>query len=412
MSLAAGTRLGPYEVVSLIGAGGMGEVYRARDTRLDRTVAIKILPSTVAANPERRARFEREAKTIAGLNHAHICTLHDVGDHEGSIFLVLEHVAGESLAERLRQGPLPVERAVAVAVEIADALAAAHRQGVIHRDLKPANVMVAPEGHVKVLDFGLAKHVGAPFDLGPDAATVTAPFEEVGLTRQGVVVGTVSYLSPEQVEGTTPDGRSDIFSVGAVLYELLTGRRAFQGDSPISTMSAILRDTPVRAGEVRADVPPGLEAIVNRCLEKNRDARYASAAELHEDLVACQSQLAGQRLAVRALLQNPRFAIPALLIVAVLLAAVSWSFWRSSRVNWARTVAMPDIKRLLDEGRSCAAFRLVRQVERYLPHDSEIEWIRQNVSRRMSFRTDPPGADVYIRDYADAAADAPWDVFV
>jgi hypothetical protein len=269
--------------------------------------------------------------------------------------------------------------------------------------------MVAPDGQVKVLDFGLAKHLGAHFSLQSDAATVSVPCDERGLTQRGVVVGTLSYMSPEQVESHPLDARSDVFSFGAVLYELLTGQRAFQGDSPISTMSAVLRDAPVPVHQVRADVPQALEAILDRCLEKNPDLRYASAVELHADLAACQSHLAGQRLGTSALLRQPRYAISALALLAVLIAAASWFFWRSSQVNWARTVGMPEIKRLLDEGRSCAAFRIVGRVERYLPGDPEIGRIRENFLRRASFLTDPPGADVYVRDYLDTAADAPED---
>jgi dienelactone hydrolase len=194
-----------------------------------------------------------------------------------------------------------------------------------------------------------------------------------------------------------------------VLYELLTGRRAFQGDSRVSTMAAILRDAPVPAGELRAGMPRALETIVSRCLDKNRDGRYASAAELHADLVACQSHLAGRWLAMLALAGRPWFALPGAALVAVLLATASWQVWRSSRVNWARTVAMPEVRRLIDGQRNGAALRLVERVERYLPHDPETEQIRQNFTRRVSFHTDPPGADLYLRDYLDTAADAPWD---
>jgi eukaryotic-like serine/threonine-protein kinase len=409
MSLAAGTRLGPYEVLGVLGTGGMGEVYKARDTRLDRTVAIKVLPPDVSGSPERRARFEREAKTIGGLNHSHICTLYDVGDHHGALFLVMEHLAGQTLAQRLEKGPLPLEQTVTIAIQIADALGAAHRQGVIHRDLKPANVMVTPDGDVKVLDFGLAKHVGPRLEVESEAATVAALTHEQEFTRKGVVVGTLAYMSPEQVEGGAVDARTDVFSFGAVLYELLTGRRAFHGDSPISTLSAILRDTPIQAGRVRADVPRALETILDRCLQKPRDLRYASAVELHRDLVACQSQLAAQKLGAWATLRRPRIAIPALVLFVLLAAAVSWSVWRSSRANWARLVALPEVNRLLDQGRGCAAFALLARAEPYLPGDPEIERLRQNFMRRASFVSDPPGAEVYIRDYVDTAAGARED---
>src|SRR5512139_4144106 len=215
MSLVAGTRLGPYEILTAIGVGGMGEVYKARDTRLDRSVAIKVLPTHVSADPERRARFEREAKAIAGLNHSHICTLYDVGESEGSTFLVMEHLAGETLAQRLEKGPLPLERALTVATEIADALAAAHRQGVSHRDLKRGKVMLTDTGPTKLLDFGLAKAVGsgsaASLAGGADLPTVSV---EKSLTGVGAAMGTVSYMSPEQALGKELDGRTDLFSLG------------------------------------------------------------------------------------------------------------------------------------------------------------------------------------------------------
>ncbi|MCX6545779.1 MAG: protein kinase [Acidobacteria bacterium] len=413
--LEAGRRLGPYEIQSVIGRGGMGEVYKARDTRLDRTVAIKVLPPGLAADSGLptsktpwRTRFDREAKAIASLNHPHVCALHDVGDQAGLTFLVMEYIEGQTLADRLQGGLLPVDEALTSAIEMADALAAAHRQGVIHRDLKPANVMVTADGQVKVLDFGLAKHVGARFDIEQSAMTPTAPPPESDLTEDGAVLGTAAYMSPEQVEGATLDARSDVFSFGAVLYELLTGRRAFQGHSPISKMQAILRDTPVPVHRLRHDVPRALEAIVTRCLEKERDLRYPSGVELHEALAGCQAQMA-TRPGPWTLLRDRRLAVPALAIVVVSLAAVSWSLWGLSRVSWARRIALPEIARLIDEGRNAAAFRLVRRAERYLPNDPEIARLRVNHTRRASFQSDPLGADVRVRDYIDTGADAEWD---
>ena len=413
--LEAGRLIGPYEIIRLIGAGGMGEVYKALDTRLDRPVAIKVLPPRLVpdtglstSNTPWRARFDREAKAIAGLNHPHVCALHDVGDQEGLTFLVMEYVEGQTLADRLRSGPLPIDEALRSAVQMADALAAAHRQGVIHRDLKPANVMVTAGGQVKILDFGLAKQVGAPVDVDRTETAPTVEREETGLTGDGAVLGTAAYMSPEQLEGTALDPRSDVFSFGAVLYELLTGRRAFPRHSPLSELSAILRHTPVPVRRLRADVPGALETIVARCLEKDGDLRYPSGVELHHALTDCQAQMA-PRPGPWALLHDWRVAVPALALVAALLGGATWSFWRSSRVNWARTRALPEVGRLIDEGRTAAAFRLVRRAERYLPNDPEIARLRQNHTRRVSIQSDPPGADVRVRDYLDTGADAEWD---
>src|SRR5260221_1670705 len=240
MPLAQGTKLGPYEILTPLGAGGMGEVYRARDTRLDRTVAIKILPPHLSDDTTLQQRFEREAKAISSLNHPHICILHDVGHQDGTDFLVMEYLEGETLAKLLEKGPLPLAQVLKYGVEIADALDKAHRQGIVHRDLKPGNIMLTKSG-AKLLDFGLAK-AAVPLTTGATltaAATRTTP-----VTQQGTIVGTFQYMSPEQIEGKELDGRSDIFSLGAVLYEMLTGRRAFQGKRQLSVASAILEKEP------------------------------------------------------------------------------------------------------------------------------------------------------------------------
>ncbi len=273
MALDVGTRLGPYEVVASIGAGGMGEVYKARDTRLDRTVAIKVLPPSLAGDAEGRARFEREAKTIAGLNHPHICSLHDVGDHNGSPFLVMEHLAGETLASRLQNGPLPVEQALTVATEIADALSAAHRAGVVHRDLKPGNVMLTKAG-VKLLDFGLAKLAGSP------ALGATSLVTAERITEKGLVLGTVPYMAPEQLEGKEADSRADIFAFGTTLYEMLTGRNPFEGSSHASVIAAIVdRDLPP-VSSLAPLSPPLLDHVVMTCLAKDPDKRWQCMADV------------------------------------------------------------------------------------------------------------------------------------
>jgi serine/threonine-protein kinase len=282
MTLSPGTRLGPYEIQAAIGAGGMGEVYKARDTRLDRSVAIKVLPAHVSADPDRRARFAREAKTIAGLNHPHICTLYDVGEHEGSTFLVMEHLVGETLAERLKKGPLPLEQALTVATEIADALAAAHRQGVVHRDLKPGNVMLTKAG-AELLDFGLAKLTG--HGEQPAAAHLaSAPTQSSPLTAEGMIVGTLQYMAPEQLGGKPADARTDLWAVGAILYEMVTGRRAFEGTSAVSLIGAILEREPVPLATLQPLTPPGVDRLVRQCLAKPPEDRPDTAHDVANDL--------------------------------------------------------------------------------------------------------------------------------
>ena len=274
MSLPSGTKLGPYEIVCAIGAGGMGEVYRAKDTRLGRDVAIKVLPEAFSKDADRLRRFEQEARTIAALNHPNILGIHDIGTQDGTPFLVSELLDGETLRERIDAGPLPAKRAIEYGLGIAQGLAAAHDKGIVHRDLKPENVMIVRDGRVKVLDFGLAKLVRAE-DAGEIAKTLTSPG-----TLPGVTMGTIGYMSPEQVRGTPSDARSDIFSFGAVLYEMLSGKRAFKRDTAAESMTAILREEPAELNESGWHGLIGLQRILGRCLEKNVERRFQSASDL------------------------------------------------------------------------------------------------------------------------------------
>ena len=294
--LAAGTKLGPYAVLALLGAGGMGEVYRARDTRLDRTVAVKVIPSHLSSDPVRRQRFEREARAISALQHPNICTLHDVGSQDGMDYLVMEYLEGETLAARLQRGRLSLDLTLRYATEVADALDAAHRRGIVHRDLKPGNIFITTHGESKVLDFGLAKleEKGA----APDTPTAGATSPEV-LTTPGVAMGTVAYMSPEQARGEELDGRTDIFSFGAVLYEMATGRIAFPGKTAAVVFKAILDATPPPPTKVEPSLHGQMDQIVEKALEKDRDLRYQSAADIRTDLNRLKRDTTSGRVVVK-----------------------------------------------------------------------------------------------------------------
>jgi predicted Ser/Thr protein kinase len=281
MTLAAGTRLGPYEIQAPLGAGGMGEVYKARDSRLERTVAVKVLPPHLSSSEEMRQRFEREAKTISQITHPHICALYDIG-HEGDVeFLVMEYLEGETLADRLARGPLPAEQLIRYSIEIADALDKAHRAGIVHRDLKPGNVMLT-KGGVKLLDFGLAKFQtgGAVQGVASDSRLATEMQASKPLTERGTVLGTFQYMSPEQLEGKDADARSDLFAFGAVLYEMATGRKAFTGASQASLIGSILRDDPPAITEIAPLTPPALDRVVKTCLAKDPEDRFQTAHDV------------------------------------------------------------------------------------------------------------------------------------
>jgi len=280
MPLANGIKLGPYEIVAPLGVGGMGEVYRARDTRLDRTVAIKILPSHLSDDATRRQRFEREAKVISSLNHPHICTLYDIGRQDGVDFIVMEYLEGESLAARLAKGPLPVPQVLQYGTQIASALDKAHRNGVTHRDLKPGNIMLTKAG-AKLLDFGLAKAGPA---LAGEATLTDVVAQATPVTREGAIFGTLQYMAPEQLEGKEADARSDIFSLGTVLYEMVTGGRAFQGKSQLSVASAILEKDPEPISTLQPLTPPALDRTIRVCLAKDPDERWQSAGDLWKEL--------------------------------------------------------------------------------------------------------------------------------
>jgi eukaryotic-like serine/threonine-protein kinase len=340
MSLTSGTRLGPYEIVSLLGAGGMGEVYRARDSRLKRDVAIKVLPRALSADADRLRRFEQEALATAALNHPNILAVFDIGTTEGAPYVVSELLEGETLRERLRGGAIPVRKTLEYAMQIARGLAAAHEKGIIHRDLKPENLFLTKDGRVKILDFGLAKLTQAETgDQTP--ATMTHA------TEAGVVMGTAGYMSPEQVRGAAVGPRSDIFSFGAILYEMVSGKRAFHRETPADTMSAILKEEPADLSETNRNVSPALERIVHHCLEKNPEQRFHSASDIAFDLEHLSGttgvSASGKMAAIPT--EAPKSRLLAAIAVAVVIALAMLGIgWRIGRGSGA--AAIPEYKQV------------------------------------------------------------------
>lgn len=320
MTLISGTRLGPYEIQAPLGAGGMGEVYRAHDSRLDRTVAIKVLPTSFALDKDRLQRFSQEARAAAALNHPNILSIFDIGEEHGTVYLVSELLEGETLRDRLRASPLSIRKVTDYALQVTRGLAAAHDKGIVHRDLKPENLFITGDNRVKILDFGLAKLILPPQSESGDAPTIQAA------TQPGLVMGTVGYMSPEQVRGKAADPRSDIFAFGAILYEMLSGKRAFHGDSPADTMSSILKDDPPELTETNRNVSPALERIVRHCLEKNPAERFQSARDVAFSLESLTgTSTSSQSASVRALPEAGPSRPWLMPLVGVLLLLASWA---------------------------------------------------------------------------------------
>lgn len=318
MALMNGTRLGPYEIVAPIGAGGMGEVYRAHDARLERNVAIKVLPASNSADPDSLRRFEQEARAASQLNHPNIVVIHDFGTHEGSPYVVQELLQGETLREWLKSGPLGTRKTTEYALQIARGLATAHDKGIVHRDLKPENIFITSDGRVKILDFGLAKLMASE----PEPVTLSGTRTATVATRPGTVMGTVGYMSPEQVRAQPTDARTDIFSLGAILFEMLTGRRAFQRDTSAETMTAILKEDPPEISALAAGIPLSLERVVNHCLEKSTELRFQSAKDLAFALSALSGSGTSPALPAIEKIRYPRW-LPWAALVTVALAGIS-----------------------------------------------------------------------------------------
>jgi Tol biopolymer transport system component/predicted Ser/Thr protein kinase len=403
------TVLGHYRIISPVGKGGMGEVYAAEDTKLKRTVALKILPQGVSVDPDRRTRFEREAQAVAALNHPNIVTIYSVEEASGMLFLAMELIEGRTLKDAMADGALPLETLLRIATAVSDAMAAAHQRGITHRDLKPGNVMVTPEGRVKVLDFGLAKLQETQLEAGPDQQTRLRTDD---LTGEGRILGTVAYMSPEQAEGKPVDQRSDIFSLGVMLHEMAVGERPFKGDTDISVISSILKDTPSSVTDIKPDLPPGLARIVRRCLAKDPGRRYQTATDVRNDLEELKQDLdsgiqsvAGMSAtSVRPTLSRPpRRAVKWLMVagagVVVLAAgAFAWIRWGTERPQQPASGFTPDrFVRLTDSG---AAFLAELSPDgRYVVHvkrESGLPsvWVRQTATT-SDVRIVPPAEVQY-----------------
>ena len=392
MSLHTGVRLRSYEIVSPLGAGGMGEVYRARHLRLRREVAIKVLPDDFAADPERRRRLEREARAASALNHPHIVTIHDIDEQDGRLYIAMELVEGRTLRQVLAGGARPVAEVLSLGRQMADGLARAHGAGIVHRDLKPENVMVTGDGLVKIVDFGLAKTALFGKTEGRDETTVSA------ITQQGVLTGTVEYLAPEQIAGRPADARADQFAFGVVLYELLCGRRPFGGDSPAAVLASIVRDVPRAPHAAQPEVPKDLDAIVMRCLAKDPDARYPSMAEVVAAFEQCCERLAAAA-ARRGFFRRPVVATLAATLVVVAGLAV-WQWVRAGDERWVRR-ALPEITRLTEEGSLFDAYQMALQASERLPGDAAVQELIDRITLPISVATDPAGALVEVKSYRD-----------
>lgn len=396
-----GSTLSHYTIEGRLGEGGMGTVYLARDTLLGRTVAIKVLSPAAARDPDLAGRLVREAKAASSLNHPNIVTIHEIGRSDDIDFIVMEHVSGEPLVGAIPPGGLPLETALEYACQIAGALAAAHEAGIVHRDVKPANVIVSRTGHVKILYFGIARRAPQQTD---DGQTGVQTIDSGRITRPGMAIGTVGYMAPEQIEGKAADARSDVFSLGVLIFELLTGQQPFSGDSTWAVMAATMGGEVPAIGGLRPETPPELARIVTRCLSRRPEERYPSAREVADDLIALRSKATAVPSPPRSRLAQA--GIAAAVIVALAGAgSFVWSRVRDSRLRWVHDVAVPEIGRLTDQGDLGGAYRLAQRALTMAPGDAQLSQLWNNLTRELSIKSEPPGADVAFRGYLGSATD-------
>ena len=403
MSIEPGKTLLHYRIAEKIGAGGMGEVYLAEDTRLGRKVAVKVLPEKLFGDTHAQERFQMEARSASALNHPNICTLFDVGEQDGHPFMVMELLEGRTLKEHIQSGTMSTEEALAIAVQIADALAAAHAAGIIHRDIKPANVFITERGDAKILDFGLAKLLSE--DQGAIRDTQAETVEDRDLTKPGTTLGTIAYMSPEQVLGKPLDARSDLFSFGVLLYEIATGKVPFAGDTLGSIFNKIVHQPPEPSVADHPDLPKSLAPVIASCLEKDPGKRPGGAGELRDRMQRSLDELRGHAAPVEGSRKPLLYA--AVAVIAVVLAGVAlWSNARSRRTQQAREL-LPKIKELQDNLRTLDAYVLAKPIESVLRDDPDFQEIFSRMEVPVSVVTEPPGATVFAKPYEKH--DAPWE---
>jgi serine/threonine protein kinase/dienelactone hydrolase len=397
--LRPGTELAnKYKIEDVVGRGGMGIVYKAEDTKLKRHVALKFLPPELTQDEEARERFILEARSAAALSHPNICTIHEINEEEGRSFISMEYVKGQSLKERINQGPLDTEEALKIAIQVAEGLEEAHKKGIVHRDIKSANIMITEKGQAKVMDFGLAKVKGGTL-----------------LTREGTTLGTVAYMSPEQARGEDVDHRSDIWSLGVVMYEMLSGDFPFKGDREASILYSVVHEEPRPLKEIKRDLPPELLQIIGRALKKKLESRYGSAVEMLNDLKKYQNVLRAEELGafnLRTLfrrIRKPQVAIPAVCAVIIIALASVWFFNRQAKFSWAKEEALPEVERLLEGNlrNFTEPYKLALEVEKVIPNDSRLGELFSKCSMNINIRTKPPGAEIYMKEYD--TPDSEWE---